>query len=346
MATSGNRLELLEWKERLSVSEIANPGERLAIAGRKGWKSGPKPRRHPICSLRPLSRSFVQNRKEIDMRMLMGAVGLTPAIVLCFSPSVEGQAGKVGPDLKEWQAVVDKAIRRSVDSLDSFHRPRLPWMFGRHAEVTMSDPNGAMSDVQAPMSDAPAAEELQRELTAILACLRQWTPAPEGSPQSIARLAGDLVDDAQAVEALERNQLGYARLAQRARRVVEHPAAPRSQRRGTFADQGSLRPGEQLHVGEAVRADRGILPSEQVGVRDGREDATCLGAVPRQVALDGVAVADGGREEDHDGSSSNPSHCDPASCNATCSATASRTVRGRPSPRVSRLRTVNPRPSR
>lgn len=77
-----------------------------------------------------------------------------------------------------------------------------------------------MSDVQAAMADVQTKEELQRELTAILACLRQLTPAAEGSPQTIARLAGDLVDDAQAVETLERNQLGYARLAQRARKLI------------------------------------------------------------------------------------------------------------------------------
>jgi phage/conjugal plasmid C-4 type zinc finger TraR family protein len=70
------------------------------------------------------------------------------------------------------------------------------------------------------MSDVQTEEQLQRELTAILACLRRWSSAPEGSPQSSARLAGDLVDDAQVVEALERNQLGYARLAQRARRLT------------------------------------------------------------------------------------------------------------------------------
>jgi phage/conjugal plasmid C-4 type zinc finger TraR family protein len=70
------------------------------------------------------------------------------------------------------------------------------------------------------MADVRAEERLQRELTAILASLRRWSPPPEGSPQSIARLAGDLVDDAQAVETLERGQLGYARLAQRARRIT------------------------------------------------------------------------------------------------------------------------------
>ncbi|HSC29579.1 MAG TPA: TraR/DksA family transcriptional regulator [Vicinamibacterales bacterium] len=70
------------------------------------------------------------------------------------------------------------------------------------------------------MSDVKAEERLERELTAILTCLRRWSPQPEGSPQSIARLAGDLVDDAQAVETLERNHLGYARLAQRARRLT------------------------------------------------------------------------------------------------------------------------------
>jgi DnaK suppressor protein len=70
------------------------------------------------------------------------------------------------------------------------------------------------------MSDVRAEERLQHELTTILACLRRWSPPPESSSQHIARLAGDLIDDAQAVETLERNQLGYARLAQRARSLT------------------------------------------------------------------------------------------------------------------------------
>lgn len=70
------------------------------------------------------------------------------------------------------------------------------------------------------MVDVKAEERLQHELTAILSCLRRWSPPPDGSPHAIARLAGDLVDDAQAVETLERNQMGYARLAERARKLT------------------------------------------------------------------------------------------------------------------------------
>lgn len=71
------------------------------------------------------------------------------------------------------------------------------------------------------MSDVKAEERLRRELAAILTSLRRWRPAPaEGAPQSIARLAGDLVDDAQVVESLERNQLSYGRLVQRARQLA------------------------------------------------------------------------------------------------------------------------------
>lgn len=70
------------------------------------------------------------------------------------------------------------------------------------------------------MADLKAEERLQRELTAVLTDLRRWSPPPDGAPQALARLAGDLVDDAQAVETLERNQMGYARLAERARRLT------------------------------------------------------------------------------------------------------------------------------
>src|SRR2546426_2198098 len=46
------------------------------------------------------------------MRIPTGAVVLTLATPLLFSPLATGQASQaVGPDLKEWQTVVDKAIK-------------------------------------------------------------------------------------------------------------------------------------------------------------------------------------------------------------------------------------------
>lgn len=98
------------------------------------------------------------------------------------------------------------------------------------------------------MSDVKAAERLQRELTAILTCLRRWNPPPDASPQSIARLAGDLVDDAQAIEALERNHLGYARLAQRARRLTSALARLRDGSYGRCDECEKPIPPARLHA--------------------------------------------------------------------------------------------------
>lgn len=98
------------------------------------------------------------------------------------------------------------------------------------------------------MSDVKAEEQLQRELMAILACLRQWSAAPDAASQSLARLAGDLVDDAQAVEALERNQLGYSRLAERARRLTIALARLRDGTYGHCDECGQPIPSARLHA--------------------------------------------------------------------------------------------------
>ena len=98
------------------------------------------------------------------------------------------------------------------------------------------------------MPDTKAEERLRAELTAILASLEQWRPVPEAAAQSLERLAGNLVDDAQTIEALDRNQLGYSRLAQRARRLTIALGRLRDGRYGRCDECGEPIPAARLHA--------------------------------------------------------------------------------------------------